>query len=76
MTRLTARKRRRLRSTSFAIPERRAYPINDKTHARNALAMVAAHGTPSEKRRVRAAVHRKYPDIKVSGLKRRRRRRK
>lgn len=76
MARLTSKRRKRLKRSSFAIPERRAYPINDKTHARNALAMVAAHGTPSEKRRVRAAVHRKYPGIKVSGLKRRRRRRK
>ena len=60
---LTARQRRRLPDSSFAIPEDRAYPIHDKAHARNALARVSAHGTPEEKRRVRAAVHRRYPNI-------------
>ena len=47
----------------FAIPGKRAYPINDKSHARNALARVAQHGTPAQKSQVRAAVHRKYPGI-------------
>jgi len=63
MAELTARKRKGLARTSFAIPERRAYPIHDKAHARNALARVAQHGTPAEKRRVRAAVARKFPGI-------------
>jgi hypothetical protein len=40
-----------------------SYPINDPNHARNALARVAQHGSPSEQARVRAAVHRKYPGI-------------
>ncbi len=31
-----------------------SYPMPDKAHARNALARVAQHGTPSEKARVRA----------------------
>ena len=66
MAQLTTRKRKSLPKGSFAIPERRAYPIHDKAHARNALARVAQHGTPSEKRRVRAAVRRRYPGIEVS----------
>ena len=33
------------------------------SHARNALARVAQHGTEEEKKKVRAAVHAKYPDI-------------
>ena len=60
---LSARARRRLPDSSFAIPEDRAYPIQDKAHARNALARVSQYGTPEEKRRVRAAVKRKYPNI-------------
>lgn len=40
-----------------------SYPIPDAPHARNALAMVARYGSPSEKARVKAAVHRKYPEI-------------
>lgn len=53
----------------FAIPERRAYPIHDISHARNALARVAQHGTASEKARVRAAVYARYPSIKRNKVK-------
>jgi len=66
---LTTKKRKALPKGSFAIPERRAYPIHDKAHARNALARVAAHGTPAEKKRVRAAVRRRYPGIEVTAPK-------
>lgn len=65
--RLRAKERHALPDSDFAIPEKRAYPIHDESHARNALARVSQFGTPSEKKRVRAAVRRKYPDIKVSG---------
>lgn len=58
--------RNRMKNTTFALPKERKYPIPDASHARNALARVAQNGTPSEKRRVRAAVHRKFPSIKIS----------
>lgn len=60
--RLTSKERDDLPSDDFSPPGRR-YPINDKNHARNALSRVSQFGSPSEKKRVRAAVHRKYPDI-------------
>ena len=41
-----------------------AYPIHDLPHARNALARVAQHGSPEEKRRVRRAVYTKYPSLR------------
>jgi hypothetical protein len=63
MAKLTAKKRKAMSTKSFALPEKRAYPINDAAHARNALARVAQHGNPEEKKKVRAAVHRKYPSI-------------
>lgn len=75
MAKLTTRQRKKMPKKSFALPgkvkkgprggrkTRGAYPIPDKSHARNALARVAQHGTPEEKRRVRAAVHKKYPGI-------------
>jgi hypothetical protein len=63
MAKLTAKKRNALKSSSFAEPGKRAYPIQDASHARNALARVSQHGTPAEKAKVRAAVHRKYPSI-------------
>lgn len=66
MAKLTTKGRKRIKKGNFAIPERRAYPIHDRSHARNALARVSQHGTPSEKRRVRAAVARKYPGLAQS----------
>lgn len=76
MAKLTSKKRNRMRPSSFAIPSERKYPINDKAHARNALARVAQHGTSAEKSQVRRAVKRKYPSIQVSGLKNTRKRRR
>lgn len=63
MAELSARRRKNLPATAFAIPEERRYPINDRRHAANALARVAQSGTPEEKRRVKAAVKRRFPDM-------------
>jgi hypothetical protein len=62
MAKLTSATRNRLSGSSFALPGRR-YPIEDASHARNALARVSQHGSSAEKAKVRAAVHRKYPGI-------------
>ncbi len=59
MSKLHAKERNALPETAFAGPDR-SYPINDENHARNALAR--ASGKPVEAR-IKAAVHRKYPDI-------------
>lgn len=66
MAKLKASARKRMKATSFALPGQKKYPIPDKTHARMALAMVAAHGTATEKRKVRAAVKKKFPSIQQS----------
>lgn len=60
---LTSEQRKRLKKSSFALPGGR-YPIEDASHARNALSRVAQNGTPAEKAKVRAAVKRKFPGIK------------
>ena len=60
MAKLTAAERKKLPSSDFAMPGERKYPIEDKAHAQNALARVAQHGTPEEKKMVRGAVMRKY----------------
>lgn len=60
---LTTKKRDKLPKTAFAIPETKSYPIHDAGHARNALARVSQHGTPAEKKKVRAAVKRRYKNI-------------
>lgn len=39
------------------------YPINNIGRARNALARVSAHGSPAEKKMVKAAVKRRYPAL-------------
>lgn len=73
MAKLTAGARKKLKSSDFARPGKGAgksgkgagsYPIEDEGHARAALSMVSRHGSSAEKSQVRAAVKRKYPDIK------------
>jgi Mu-like prophage I protein len=60
---LTTKQRNNLDTSDFAIPEDRAYPIHDLSHARNALAR--ASGKPEEGR-VKAAVYKRYPQLKPS----------
>lgn len=62
MAKLTAAARKKLPSKAFALPGGR-YPIEDASHARNALARVSQFGSPAEKAKVRSAVARKYPGI-------------
>lgn len=66
---LSASSRNKLPESSFALGGRR-YPIHDKQHARNALARVSQHGTPDEKKRVRAAIYRKYPSMRLQPMRR------
>ena len=59
-----AANRNKLKDQSFALPDERKYPIPDIEHARNALARVAQNGTAEEKKKVRAAVEKRYPSLK------------
>jgi hypothetical protein len=63
---LTAKKRNALPGKDFAGPDR-SYPVEDASHARNALARVSQHGTPALKAKVRAKVHKKFPAMKMHG---------
>lgn len=67
MAKLTYQRRKHMAKSEFAEPGRRAYPIDTANRARNALARVAQHGSESEQKTVRAAVHRKFPDIGSGG---------
>lgn len=78
---LTTKERNRMPSKDFALPGRGkgpkgkgagSYPIEDKSHARNALARVSQHGTPAEKATVKRKVEAKFPSIGVGGRKRER----
>jgi hypothetical protein len=62
MAKLTKARRDAIPTGEFALGGRR-YPIEDASHARNALARVSQHGTPGEKATVREKVHAKYPGI-------------
>lgn len=62
MSKLTATQRGALPASDFALSKGR-YPIEDKNHARMALAMVSKHGTSSEKAVVRDHVEAKYPGM-------------
>jgi len=64
MAKLTAKRRNALPKNDFAGPDR-SYPVEDKSHARNALARASQFGTSNLKAKVRAKVHRKYPDIQM-----------
>jgi hypothetical protein len=61
VAKLTAKKRNALPASTFAGPDR-SYPVNDKSHARNALSRVSQFA-PDLKAKVRAKVHAKFPDI-------------
>ena len=74
MARLTYKQRKKLPKSAFVFPNRApgpgSYPIPDLAHARNALARVAQYGTEYEKRKVREAVYRKFPQLKKNKQKR------
>jgi len=63
--RITYAKRKRMRSSSFALPRERKYPVIDKSHGKNALARVEQHGTTQQKRIVRRKVHAKFPSLRI-----------
>jgi hypothetical protein len=65
MAKLTAETRNKIPTKSFAGPNR-SYPIEDASHARNALARVS-NKSPALKAKVSAAVHRKYPGMGKRG---------
>lgn len=69
MAKLTSRQRKNLPKTKFAMPGKRAYPIDTKARARNALARVAQHGTKAQQKKVRAAVTKRYPSLKKTSRK-------
>lgn len=69
MAKLTAAARKRIPKGSFAVPSKAprsgSYPIPDRSHAKNALARSSGKAVAGK---VRAAVHRKFPGIKISSL--------
>ena len=63
MAKLSDKDRKHLKDSDFAEPEERKYPIEDETHARDALARVSQNGSEAEQRQVRKKVEERYPEI-------------
>ena len=68
MAKLSSKARNALPGSVFAGPDR-SYPIPDASHGRNALARAAQHASPALKAKIRAKVHKKFPEIHVEGSK-------
>lgn len=68
MAKLSTVERKKLPAKDFAGPDR-SYPVENESHARNALARVSQHGSPELKAKVRAKVKAKFPGIAQKGKK-------
>jgi hypothetical protein len=55
--------RSKMKPSTFAVPSRKAYPLPDIGHARNAIARVQQHGSPVEKAAVFSKVRTRYPAL-------------
>lgn len=65
MAKLTTKGRNAIASKNFAGPSK-SYPIEDASHARNALSRVSQNGSPALQAQVRRKVAEKYPGIAVA----------
>tara|TARA_B100000949_G_scaffold220149_1_gene219885 strand:- start:964 stop:1167 length:204 start_codon:yes stop_codon:yes gene_type:complete len=63
MATLTTKQRKRMKASSFALPGKRAYPINDIAHCRAALRLLH-NATPAEQKIIRRKVYKKCPSLK------------
>jgi hypothetical protein len=63
MAKLKASQRNKLPSSTFALPQERKFPIEDHSHAVNALSRASEGGIAAVKAKVRAAVDKKYPEL-------------
>jgi hypothetical protein len=66
MAKLSSKTRNALPASAFAGPDR-SYPIEDESHARNALARASQHASSELQSKIKAKVRRKFPNIQVEG---------
>ena len=62
VSKLSSKQRNALPAKAFAGPDR-SYPIEDASHARNALARASQFATPAVKSTIRSKVAKKFPGI-------------
>lgn len=63
MAKLTPKGRKELPKKDFAIPKTKSYPVENKSHAKDALSRVSEFGSPAQKAEVREKVAKKYPGM-------------
>lgn len=66
MAKLTTSERNSLPNSAFAIPEKREYPIEDKSHAVAAMRL-KSYASSSEQKEIASKVKRRFPDVGKSG---------
>lgn len=66
MAKLTAKARNNLPDSAFALPKERKFPIQDASHARNALAR-EHFASPEGRAKIKSKVKKKFPNIRVEG---------
>lgn len=66
MAKLSSKTRNKLPDSAFALPGKRKFPIENPSHARNALAR-KHFASPEEQSEITAKVKRRYPNIQVEG---------
>lgn len=64
MARLSYSQRKKLPTSTFALPGKRAYPEPDEEHARKALQLGAKNASPAELAKIKAFTRKHYPSIK------------
>ena len=64
MARLTAKQRRKLPKSSFALKSARKYPVDTKARARNALSRAAQNESKATQKTIRARVTKRWPSLK------------
>lgn len=69
MAKLTTKGRNAIAGKNFAGPDR-SYPIENASHARNALARASQNASPAVQAEVRSKVASKYPGIQQAVEKR------
>lgn len=66
---LSTNARKQLAPSQFVFPASRKYPIPDKSHGINAKARVAQFGTQEQRKKVNAAVNKKF-GLQLQAIKR------
>ena len=67
MAKLTTKQRHKIPTKDFGLPEKKAYPLENANHARNALARASQFATPAEEAEIKAKVAKRFPGIKQGG---------